>query len=25
NDFFVDEAVEILTNNERYTSILSGN
>lgn len=25
NDFFVDEAVEILTNKERYTSILSGN
>jgi len=25
NDFFVDGAVEILTNNERYTSILSGN
>ena len=25
NDFFVDEAVEILTNKERYTSVLSGN
>lgn len=25
NDFFVDEAVEILTSKERYTSILSGN
>ena len=25
NDLFVDEAVEILTNKDRYTSILSGN
>lgn len=25
NDFFIDEAVEILNNKERYTSILSGN
>mgnify|MGYP003685542505 CR=1 FL=1 len=25
NDFFVDESVKILTNKERYTSILSGN